>query len=381
MAKVSTNEDLAFIDSLPSPSPPTSPNANIKASNLSQSAFLRLPTEIRLKIYSFCLINPSPIVVWSAQFPRGYPKPTHKLDWNREGMAFGTRNPAFGLLRCNTIVAAESSQVFYHNNTFRFEGEHEYYPVITWFDKLNHNREYLQNLEVTVLRPQRAWQFPDGSRRKMSYAQTRGLASHHPYLAPPTGPYEEGEVDIIDPALETIISLLSKCKDWEDHRKMTLIFDTGYYNIPGIELHEEEGTSLLNLDLPNLVEIWRGKYFSDTNYGALEIFWRAATVRNNFSEERHLIEGVGWKIFDTYDGDHRYHSLGRAGFDTVVPTMQFLMKRDEVTLPIMAVGPSPYTSWHERPVDDMWPWPNRKSWSNPPRKRISVLPHSFEESQ
>ncbi|KAL8845761.1 MAG: hypothetical protein Q9221_009100 [Calogaya cf. arnoldii] len=278
MANISTNYELqAFIDSLPSPKPPTPPNASIKASNVSQSVFLRLPTEIRLKFYSFCLINPLPIVVWSAQFP----------------------------------LAAESAQVFYHNNTFRFEGEHEYYPVIIWLDKLNHNREYLQNLEITVRRPQRAWQFPDGSRRKMSYAKTRGLASHHPYLAPPTGSYEEGEVDIIDPALETIISLLSKCEDWEDHRKMTLTFDTGYYNIPGIELHPGENTSLFSLDLPNLVEIWRGKYFSDTNNGALEIFWRAAIVRNTFSEKRHLIKGVGWKIVDTYEGEHRYNSLGR----------------------------------------------------------------------
>ncbi len=71
----------------------------------------------------------------------------------------------------------------------------------------------------------------------MVNSQTRGLASHHPYFGPPQiEPYEEGEVDIVDPAIETIISLLSKCRDWEDHGKITLIFDTGYYNIPGIEL-------------------------------------------------------------------------------------------------------------------------------------------------
>ncbi|KAI4272186.1 MAG: hypothetical protein LQ337_005469 [Flavoplaca oasis] len=356
MANLSTNEDLgalnASIDSLPSPTAPAPPNANIKASNLSQSAFLRLPAEIRLKIYSFSLINPSPIIVWSAYPPRGYPQPTHKVDWNRDRMASGTRDLAFGLLRCSTVVAAESAQVFYYNNTFRFEGEHEFYPVITWLDKLNNNnREYLHNLEITIPRPQRAWQFPDGSRRKMVYTQTRGLASHHPYFAPRIGPYEEGEVDIVDPAIETIISLLSKCKEWEDHRKITLVFDTGYYNIPGIELYEEEDTSLFSLDLPNMVDIWRGKYFSDTNQGVLEIFWRAAIMRDNFSEKRHLIEGVGWKILKIHEGEHRYHSWGRPGFDTVVPTMQLLMKRDVVALPIMAGGPSPYTSWHERPVD------------------------------
>ncbi len=38
-------------------------------------------------------------------------------------MASGTRNLAFGLLRCSTTVPAESAQVFHYNNTFRFEGE------------------------------------------------------------------------------------------------------------------------------------------------------------------------------------------------------------------------------------------------------------------
>ena len=264
-------------------------------------------------------------------------------------MASGTRNLALGLLRCSTTVAVESAQVFYHNNTFRFEGQHGYYPIITWLDKLNDNREYLQYLEITVSHPFSAWQLPDGSRRKMSRGPTRGISSHHPYLTSPTGSYEEGEVDIVDPAIETIISLLSKCENYEDQRSMTLFLDTGLNFIPGVELYEDEDTSRFSLDLPNLVDIWRTKYFSDTNQGALEIVWKGAVETQHFRKRRHQIERVGWKIFDVHEGEYQY---GSPGYDMIVPTMHLLMRRDEATEPIVAAGPSPYTRWHERPIDD-----------------------------
>ncbi|KAL9608067.1 MAG: hypothetical protein Q9204_009265 [Flavoplaca sp. TL-2023a] len=264
-------------------------------------------------------------------------------------MASSRKNLALGLLRCSTTVAAESAQFFYSRNTFRFQGDHEYYPVITWLDKLNDNREYLGSLEITVRRPITAWQLPDGSRHKMNYPNTRGLASHHPYFAPPSGPYEEGEVDIIDPAIETIISLLAKHEGDYDQRKMTLYLDTGYYNIPGIELYDHEDMSLFSLDLPNLVDIWRTRYFSGRNHEALKIVWKAQVGIDDFRQKRHLIEGVGWKIVDVHKGEFMYNNrIGWPGEDKVAPTMQFLMRRDEVIGPITAVTPSPYTRWHER---------------------------------
>ncbi|KAL8947373.1 MAG: hypothetical protein Q9222_006339 [Ikaeria aurantiellina] len=341
-----------IFDGLPPYRSPTPPNASITSSNFSNSSFLRLPTEIRLRTYSFCLVNPSPIIVWSAHLTRPWPQKRYRLHWNRERKASSIRNLALGLLRCSTTIAVESAQVFYHNNTFRFEGEHDYYPVITWLHKLDKNREYLQSLEVTVRTPEIAWQLPDGSRRKMSRSRTRGISSHHPYLAPLAGSYEEGEVDIVDPAIETIIFLLSICEDYEDQRCMILFLDTGWDTIPGVELHAEEDNTRFSLDLPNLVDIWRTKYFSDTNQGALEIVWKAEVGREDFREKRHMIEGVGWKIFDVHEAEHQYGFGGTPGWDMMAPTMHFLMKRDEITEPILAVDPSPYTRWHKRPFDD-----------------------------
>ncbi|KAL8889621.1 MAG: hypothetical protein Q9215_003129 [Flavoplaca cf. flavocitrina] len=182
----------------------------------------------------------------------------------------------------------------------------------------------------------------------MNYPNTRGLASHHPYFASPSGPYEEGEVEIIDPAIETIISLLAKCEGDYDQRKMTLYLDPGYYKIPGIVLFEEEGTSLFSLDLPNLVDIWRTKYFSGTNHDALKIVWKAEVGISDFHEKRHLIEGIGWNITDMRETERIYNPFRRPGDDRVIPTMQFLMRRDEVFGPITAAGPDPYTRWYER---------------------------------
>ena len=342
-------EDMELTANLSYNDKEDAPNTSIKLSNLSRSKFLQLPAEVRLRIYSFSLNSPSPILVWSAESHHGNYKPTHKRTWHREKMASSRRNLALGLLRCSTTVAAESAQLFYSRNTFRFEGDHEYYPVITWLDTLNDNRKYLGSLEITVRRPITAWQLPDGSRHKMHYPNTRGLASHHPYFAPPSGPYEEGEVDIIDPAIETIISLLAKREVSYDQQKMTLYLDTGYYNIPGIELYDHEDMSLFSLDLPNLVDIWRTRYFSGRNHEALKIVWKAQVGINDFRQKRHMIEGVGWKIVDVHKGEFIYNNrIGWPGEDEVAPTMQFLMRRDEVIGPITAGTPSPYTRWHER---------------------------------
>ncbi|KAL8879903.1 MAG: hypothetical protein Q9198_002577 [Flavoplaca austrocitrina] len=329
------------------------PNAIDRSSRPSGPNLLTIPAEIRLRIYSFSLISASPVIVWSAKCRRNHCRPRKRLQSTREKMAASRENLALGLLRCCTIVAAESAQIFYSRNTFRFEGEHEYYPVITWLDKLDRNRDYLAKLEITVRRPSIAWQLPDGSRHKISHSKTRGLASHHPYLAAPLGPYEEGEVDIVDPAIETIISLLAKHEHSDRQRRMTLCLDAGYYNIPGIELFEFEDTSLFSLDLPNLVDIWRRQYFWDPE--ALKIIWKTEGELDIFNEKRHLIEGVGWNIVHAQEGEYIYNPYGAFGpphEEKVIPSMQLSMIRDEIVGTIMAAGPSPYTHWHHSPFED-----------------------------
>ncbi|KAL8895359.1 MAG: hypothetical protein Q9207_008204 [Kuettlingeria erythrocarpa] len=345
----------------PSPSPrrfgrrSPSPPSPFTCANRANSKFLSLPAEIRLNIYSFCLISSSSIVVWSGNFEtyRSDKRPS-RLQMHREEMTSSTRNLALGLLRCSTTVAAESARVFYRGNLFRFTGYHEYYPVITWLDKLGKNRKYLENLAISVRRPDRAWQMPDGSRHQLAYTMSRGLSLHHPHLAPPEEPsYLEGEVDVVDPALETIISLLSKSSS-DGGRKMTLYLDTGYYIIPGIELIIEEYTSLFSMDLPNLVETWRTSYFFDDDPGAssLDVVWKAEVSREDFYDKRALIQNVGWKIFEKQEAERIYNCFGRPGEDEVIPTMRFLMRRDHLLAPgapFMAANASPFTDVYIKP--------------------------------
>lgn len=272
-------------------------------------------------------------------------------------MASSTRHLALGLLRCSTTVAAESARVFYRGNLFRFTGYHEYYPVITWLDKLGENRKYLENLAISVRLPDRAWQMPDGSRHKLTFSLSKGLSTHHPLLAAPKDPsYLEGEVDVIDPAIETIISLLSKSSSGSG-RKMTLYLDTGYYNIPGIELIIEEDTSCFSMDLPNLVETWRTSYFSEDDPGAasLDVVWKAEVTSEDFHNKRTVIESVGWKIFDNQEAERIYNPCRRPGEDEVIPTMRFLMRRrNHLSLPgapFMAANASPSTHEYNKPEE------------------------------
>ncbi|KAL8994488.1 MAG: hypothetical protein Q9169_005561 [Polycauliona sp. 2 TL-2023] len=325
-------------------------NAIDKSSRPSRPNFLMIPAEIRLRIYSFSLISASPVIVWSAYCRWDYYRPRRKVQSIREIVAASREDLALGLLRCCTKVAAESAQIFYSRNTFRFEGQHEYYPVITWLDKLDRNRDYLAKLEISVRRPSIAWQLPDGSRYSLSDSNPRRLASHHPYFASPLGSYEEGLVDIVDPAVETIISLLAKHQHSDRQQKMTLCLDTGYDNIPGIELFESEDMSLFSLDLPNLVDIWQRQYFSDPE--AIRIIWKIEGELDMYNENRHLIEGLGWNIFHAQEGEFYHDPHGAYGppdAEEMVPSMQFWMTRDAIVGPIMAAGPDPYTQSHYSP--------------------------------
>ncbi|KAL8879058.1 MAG: hypothetical protein Q9198_003259 [Flavoplaca austrocitrina] len=300
------------------------PNTSIKLFNLSRSKFLQLPAEIRLRIYSFSLNSPSPIIVWSAESHHGNYKPTHKRTWHREKMASSRRNLALGLLRCSTIVAAESAQFFYSRNTFRFQGDHEYYPVITWLDKLNDNREYLGSLEITVRRPSKAPKFYAPPRK--AYSTYSGFTPVSPHIVPFMLP--DGDIDIIDPVIETIISRLVKPRR---NQTMTLCFDAGSFYLPGVDLWMSENVVLLNMDFPNSVEMWRTKHCLDDNQASLDVVWRVAVNKEDFHTpgcSREMIEGIGWKILDEQQAELIHDPWDRSEDGTASSSIQLLMRRD-----------------------------------------------------
>lgn len=266
-------------------------------------------------------------------------------------MARDLRRLSIGLLRCSTSIAADAAHIFYRGNKFCFFGEHEYYPVITWLDKIGmENRECLRNLQISVDQPPRAWQLPDGScLRPQYYSTINGYANRHPQLPAPALPCKEGEVDIINPAIETIISLLA---GYSSARKVTLYLQLTCCDMPGVTLIEQEDMTQFSMDLPNLVEKWRTAYFSNKVCGSLEVIWIAESSSEAYIQKRDLIEDVGWEILQEEDVEiiqKRYRGPHEPELELAHWVTRSLLRRKPLIGPLMAADPDPYTDWYRKP--------------------------------
>ncbi|KAL8748520.1 MAG: hypothetical protein Q9184_007245 [Pyrenodesmia sp. 2 TL-2023] len=246
-----------------------------------------------------------------------------------------------GLLRCHSQIAAEAADIFYRKNTFAFRGHHDYLPVISWLHQIGIvNRGYLTSLEISVRRPSKAWQLPDGTRLKGDLPDD--FAPRHPHLSISSSLYPEGEVDMINPAFELIIHTLARSFHGA---KITLNLDLEFGTIPGIELFLDQEIELFSMDLPNLIEKWRTDYTTVGSCRTLEILWKAEADRALFLQKRALIEEKGWEIVGE-EAAERLQIFGDTESITF-PTMRFLLKRRTITAPLMPAAPDPY-SWKPR---------------------------------
>lgn len=253
-------------------------------------------------------------------------------------MSSSIQNLAIALLKCHRTIAPEAASVFYGKNMFSFIGAHEYLPIITWLDQISEQyRGYLTSLEMTMWRPSKAWQLPGGTR--LTEDALNGYSFRHPHLAAPSTPCPEGEVDIVNPAIETIIQLLARSNN---DKKLTLYLNLAFDTIPGIELIlEREDAHLFSMDLPNLIEKWRTDYSS----GTLEVLWRTEAYREPFLQNRKSIEDLGWEIVEEKQAER--FRLASSPEPTAFPTMRLLLKRTKLTAPPLAADPDPY-SWITR---------------------------------
>ncbi|KAL8738163.1 MAG: hypothetical protein Q9181_001021 [Wetmoreana brouardii] len=249
-------------------------------------------------------------------------------------MASSTRNLNLSLFRCNSTVGAEAARVYYRENIFAFHGDHEYLPVITWLGQIGEeNRSNLTSLKMSVRSPSKAWQLPDGTRLKMSASEQ--FSPRHPHFAGPSGPCPQGEVDIIDPAIETIISIFTQ----SSNRKLKLYLNLEFDTIPGAGV----GVEYFSMDLPNLIEKWRTDYTSGGDWRSLEVLWRAETWKGTFLERRALIEGQGWEILEEKEAQ-RFLPIQFAPDERFTyPTIQLLLKRKQLTVPLLAADPDLYS--------------------------------------
>lgn len=311
-----------------------------------QMSFLTLPPEIRNKIYSFTLVAPSPIVVWFAGYSAGgFPRRTKPrcLTFDREAMASSLRDLALGLLRCNRGVTVEATGIFYGQNTFSFSGAHYYLAIISWLDGIGeNNRRHLVNLAFNVWTPSRAWQRRDGTRQRLHNTSSNEWFPRNPHLAPPSVPCKEGEVDNINPAIETIFSIFGRT---EGGLKLTLHLDLGFDTLPGIVfITEREGAELdhFSMDLPNLIEKWRADYTSDSGCRPIEVLWKAESHMEPFIEKRGLVEEQGWEILHEEEGTKLRLVNWQTKEYSPYSTIRFTIRRKELTGPIVAADPNPY---------------------------------------
>ncbi|KAL8992965.1 MAG: hypothetical protein Q9169_006697 [Polycauliona sp. 2 TL-2023] len=300
------------------PSPP-SPCAEITARNSTHSKLLSLPIEIRRNIYLQCLVSSSPIVVWSARKTKYAEDNETRFKvttfiHNPEARAWDIRSVFVSLLRCCRYLASDAAAIFYRENTFVFSGDHDYYRIIAWLDQIGHrNRNNLSALEISAPRPSKAWQLPDGTRFKArtvhdEYEYEPSFAPRHPHLTASL-PMTEGEVDVINPAIETIISFFARPGGIP---KIRIVFQLEYGNVPGMSFANDIGDELGNgcsMDFPNLVEKWR----TDYTFGCLEVLWRSELSEDWRMRDQDKFKELGWELLEEESMERPWFTHIRAG--------------------------------------------------------------------
>ena len=325
-------------------------------------AFEALPREIRDSIYTFALVASSPIIVWSAQLKRTFPPGhekfqyrgqriyTYKRRWNHEAMTSSRKGLGLGLLQCNRTIALEAAQKFYGQNTFAFDGYHEWIPVISWLDAIGDvNRSLLTRLEACQRNPTKAWQYPDGTRVSIHIDERSEIYPRNPHF-PHLDAVPEGEVDSINPLIEMIFLMLGQC---ETSNKLVFALNLEYGLVPGTVIHdmsEDADIDYSSMDLPNLIEKWRVDYTTGTTRRPVEVIWKAECLRTLYNEKKSLIEDLGWDILEQEEAEKSW----RIKFidDRIEyipdPTMKFTLKRKALVGPLVASEPSSW-SWRSGP--------------------------------
>ncbi|KAL9629529.1 MAG: hypothetical protein Q9204_005219 [Flavoplaca sp. TL-2023a] len=329
------------------PPRPPSPCTEITARNSTLSRLLMLPDEIRLDIYLRCLVSSLPIVVWSAQEKSlsddSIPLKSPRLIRNPEARASDICRVLISLLRSCRSLAADAACIFYSENTFVFSGRHRYYRIIAWLDAIGQrNRDNLSALEISVRRPPKAWQLPDGTRLKARVQDVQDFSPRHPHFSGPSPISPEGEVDVINPAIETIISFFARPGGVP---KIKLVLQLSYGTVPGMEFIDlgfQNGT-LFTMDLPNVIEKWRADY----TFGSMEVLWRGELPEKLLTRDEGEIKGLGWEILDEENIQRPWflHFRPRPDPNRTMPSSrQFLLKRKELTGLLVAATTSPMSA-------------------------------------
>ncbi|KAF2008256.1 hypothetical protein BU24DRAFT_429503 [Aaosphaeria arxii CBS 175.79] len=321
--------------------------------------FLSLPREIRDRIYSFALLASTCVVVWTGRWVcinkfddqgvdvDGKTALEYRRIVDNKATASSIQHLALNLLCCNnTIVEREAAMTFYTNNTFSFLGDHNWDPIVSWLEAIGaRNRGYITKLNVTARRPDQAWQRRDGTRVKIPNLREE-LYQRNPHLYRSPQSTEEGEVENINPAIETIFAILGSRDAWST-LKLQLLLDPNC--LPGVELLDDDQSAyaqIFTMDLPNLIEKFRVAYTSQSeNRGHVEVLWVGETLRHEFINKRSLIQKQGWEIVETREVETPRLWTPPPGHAPLGPILKvrFTLKRRVQTAVLVAEDPNPYS--------------------------------------
>ncbi|KAI9660949.1 MAG: hypothetical protein M1821_009276 [Bathelium mastoideum] len=334
------------------------------------SDFLRMPIEIRSAIYDLVLVQTSPITIWSAKLEwkpilerRNSDDSKQYLKYDNETMSQSRRALDISLLRVSPLIGAEAANLFYARNTFGFSGDHRWTPIISWLHTIgDRNRSSLRSLVVDFQQPTTSWQYADGSRIPIGGTMQNEFWQRNRSFSTPTLPVKEGEVENVDPATETFITLLSRR---DEALPLSLNIKVAPNLIPGVLLlpprtardpdDEDDYRALtfqrgmdryLSMDIPNLIEKWRLHYGSEPN--ALEVVWQVETEELLIKEKKALMQEAGWVIVSEQDGERIWRVW--PPFDTEhtepprISMIRFSLKMNIASeAPLVASDPIPYS--------------------------------------
>lgn len=338
-----------------------------------QASFTSLPSELLNQILENCLVADCPIVIWRGIIEGIMPEtmdpdPEYVEQWLRivdpHITARSLSDLAIELLSVNRMLSAYASSIFYTKNTFSFVGQHRWHEVVTWLTSIGpRQRGLLANLQLTANVPRRCWQRADGS-RVWPRGTPEDLYPRPPSFALHELPCSEGEVENINPAIESVFTLL---RDVEGPSRPTTRLELllGYSILPGLYL--SLGISAWNwqscsLDLPNLIETLRRR---DDAKRPINVIWRAQLHRRDFTEHRSSIEQA-WTIVEARHATEKWEVLENPGpcrspqpghtFATA-QLVELTVRRDSVPDPLIAAEPFQSTDYHHYQEARGPPWP------------------------
>lgn len=214
-------------------------------------SFFSLPRELRDQIYERILIAPLPIIAWHNKPLQIWQRSVLEATWTYieeyKQSSFPIQSQALNLIRCSRLMALETAEIFYRNNTFRFLGGWTWDCLVKWLEAIGpQNRASIRKLELTMVKPQQVLRYPDCTRIEILKVG-QCPRSAHIYRSPTS--------ENVSAAVERAFALLRQSPRLD----LSLLF--GEALLPGMRV---VGTGE-NKDLPHLIK----KLRSDP----LEILW------------------------------------------------------------------------------------------------------------